>query len=87
MKTPLPTYQAAAQAILEGTETPLDTFIYEEQPLSVNEKEFRANLIDLVGYFDKKRRNAEQTAALTTCVGGVVGILLVVVIKQLLNLN
>ena len=87
MKTQLPTFQAAAQATLTGDATPLDTFIYEEQPIAVNEEEFRENLTNLVVYFDKQRRHAEHVAAVFTTLGGMVGIILLAVIKQLLGAN
>ena len=86
MKTQLPTFQAAAQAVLTDTATPLDTFIYEEQPIAVNEEEFRENLTNLLAYFDKQRRHAEHVAVCITAFGGAVGIALLAVIKQLLNL-
>jgi len=80
MKTKLPTYSQATLAVLmeeqgEKKATPLERFIYEEQPVAVSKEEFRNNLEDLVEYFDKQRRHAEQLVAFITAFGGVIGLI------------
>lgn len=83
MNTVLPTYKAAAQAVLTETATPLDVFIYEEQPCAVHEEEFRQNLTNLVAFYREEVRKAEQAVIFFTSTVGVVGIIAALVVKQL----
>lgn len=77
----LPTYSDAALAVLQEeagwgfVATPLEHFIFEEQPLAVNEEEFRRNLTELVEYYEAKRRIAEYIVATVVTLGGILGML------------
>lgn len=51
----IPTFLEAADAVEEGSPTPLDRFIYNNEPDN-NFKQFRSQLFDLVEYVEREAR-------------------------------